>query len=169
MKKVLFSGKLLKIFTLQKKLPNGNQGYYECVGHPGGAGILPVFSNGDILLIKQLRPVVGEYLWEIPAGKLEKNEAPSKTVLRELKEETGYVAKKIKKLGEIWTTPGFCQEKIYLYLATELKLTQAEPEAHEIIELHRLSQKKIKQMIQKNIITDSKTLAALLFYFSIKV
>jgi len=163
--KNIYQGKVVSLSVLDLVLPNGVRSKVEVVGHPGGAAVLPVFPNGDILLLRQYRACLKRYIWEIPAGRLEKGEAPRQAVLRELQEETGFKARSIKKILSVWTTPGFCQEVIHLFVAKGLTLGNCLREQDEIIETHRFSAQKIKQMLKSGKIQDSKTLVALLFYF----
>jgi len=160
--KKVFNGKLLKVFTTIKKLPWGKEAYFEVVKHPGASLIVPSIGN-KIVFIRQLRPVVGKELWELPAGTLEKNETPYKCAKREVKEETGYLVKNLKKIGVIYTTPGFSDEKIHIYQAECTQKGEIDPDEDEKIEVHLFSRKKIKEMFYLGQITDSKTIAALAF------
>lgn len=160
----LYQGRVLDLNVQDYLLPNGALDTLEVIHHQGGAAVLPLFENGDLLLIKQYRAAVGQYLWEIPAGKIEAGEDPKNTAHRELIEETGYSCGELHVLGEIWTTPGFCNEKIYLYLAKNLEQSEQSLEHGEVIEIHRKTISEISSMIQRNEIPDSKTLIALQNY-----
>ncbi|MBI2336537.1 MAG: NUDIX hydrolase [Deltaproteobacteria bacterium] len=164
--KNIYKGKIVSLSILDLVLPNGVSTKVEVVGHPGGAAVLPVFPNGDILLLRQYRACLNQYIWEIPAGRLEKGEIPRQTVLRELQEETGFKARSIKKILSIWTTPGFCQEVIHLFVAKGLILGKCSQERDEIIETHRFSVQKIKQLLKSGKIQDGKTLVALFYYLT---
>jgi ADP-ribose pyrophosphatase len=113
---IIYQGKIIKVKELDIKLPNGLMGKREIVEHPGAVAILTTTKDGKIVLIKQFRKACEEILWEIPAGKLEKGEAPLDCAKRELKEETGYTARNWALLGKFYTSPGFCNELIYTSL-----------------------------------------------------
>lgn len=165
----IFQGKFLRVVQEEVLLPNGHRTSVDMVFHPGGACVLPIFDNGDILLIRQYRHAVQNYLWEIPAGKLNLNEDPLACAKRELEEEAGLQAKTWKKLISIYTTPGFCDEVLHIYSATGLTQVPTRQEAGEIMTIHRLDRKKIHAMLQQGEIIDSKTLAALFVFLNFMV
>ena len=109
-----FKGKLLKVFLKNILLPNGYLATFEIVKHRGAVLIVPLLANNKVILLRQLRPVIGRYIYELPAGTLEKQESPLACAKREIIEETGYRAKKITKLGEIFPVPGCSTEKIIM-------------------------------------------------------
>lgn len=164
MKRKVFSGRLLKVFVRPVKYAKCDV-KLEYIEHPGAVLIIPVLNNGDIIMIKQFRPVVNSYIWELPAGTLEKNESPVNCAKRELIEEVGYKTNKIKKLGSIYPCPGYSNEKILIYKATALVKTNRNVMEDEIIEEHVLKISEIKKLISNGKIVDSKTLAALLMLF----
>ena len=131
--------------------------------HPGASAIVPMLDDGRIVLIKQYRHAVGGYIYEVPAGKLDNNEAPEDCAKRELIEEIGYRAGQLEKLISIHTTPGFCNEMIHIYLATELQKDQVNHEPNEVIEIEYFTKIEIKEMINSGKITDAKTLVGLLY------
>jgi ADP-ribose pyrophosphatase len=141
----------------------GDQGWYtyQIVRHPGGAAILPWHEDGTITLIRQLRPAVGDFLLELPAGRLSPGEDPKLAAERELIEETGLVASSIMSLGVLHSSPGVFDEVIHLYLATELTQGEAAPEAYEDISCVRLPLEEALNLAALGGITDGKTLAAL--------
>ncbi|MDO8644225.1 MAG: NUDIX hydrolase [bacterium] len=161
----IFKGRVITACSERVTLPNGIQTDFDIVKHPGGACVLCVFENGDILLIRQYRNPAKDYLWEFPAGRLEKKEDPLNCAKRELQEEAGIEAKEWKKLGVIYTSPGFCDEQIHLFLATGLKEVEKALEPYEVIVMHRLSEKKVREMMVAGEIRDGKTLAALALYW----
>ncbi|MFH1837015.1 MAG: NUDIX hydrolase [Candidatus Omnitrophota bacterium] len=161
-KKTVFSGRLLKVYTSRKKLPQGKTGYFEEVEHPGAALIVPFVGN-KILFLRQYRGVIGKYIWELPAGKLDSKETPYSCAKRELLEETGYTGKNIKKVGFIYTTPGFCDEKIHIFRADCFEKKKTNKEKDEVIKVTLLDKKRIKELFRKGRITDSKTIAGLSF------
>ena len=139
-------------------LPDGRVRTREYITHPGAVGIHAFESPNKILLVKQYRYPVGEFTYEIPAGKLAKGEDPLKCAKRELEEETGFIARKIRKLLTYWPTAAFSQEVIHLYVAEGLKATHMNPDDDELIELVKVSPKKLGSMIKQGKIKDSKTL-----------
>ena len=159
-KKSVFDGKLLKVFRSRKALPQGRVGYFEEIEHPGAALVVP-FVGKKILFLRQYRGVIGKYIWELPAGKLDPEESPLACAKRELLEETGYIAEKIERAGYIYTTPGFCNEKIYIFKAVCSKEGRTKKEKDEIIKTKLLYRGHIKKLFRKSRINDSKTIAAL--------
>src|SRR6059058_2182331 len=134
----------------------------EVVHHPGSAVILPAFDDGTIALVRQYRHPAVKYLLELPAGTLNDREPPEAGAARELEEELGLVAGKLEKLCEFFVSPGFCEEKMWLYLATDLKETKQRLEEDELIEVVRLPIDRALQMITDGEIEDAKTIIGLL-------
>jgi ADP-ribose pyrophosphatase len=130
--------------------------------HPGAAAAVPLHEDGTITILRQYRHAVGGWIWEVPAGKLDKpGEDPLQCAQRELAEEAGLAAERWHKLGSIYTTPGFCDEIIHLFLARDLSDVQREPEVDEVIEVHRMSLPEALAKIPTEEIRDTKTLGAL--------
>jgi ADP-ribose pyrophosphatase len=156
-----------RIFHVRKErwqAPNGSTFERDTVVHPGAVAIAPFDEKGRLLLIRQFRPATQDWMLEIPAGTLEKGEQPLACAKRELIEEIGFSAKKWKKLGCIFTAPGFCSEKIYLFKAEDMKPAFAEKDEDEHIEEPiRLTKKEVRTAIAKGKIIDAKTLSALMF------
>ncbi len=139
---------------------SGNKGLRQVAEHPGGAVVFPVTDDKKIVLVKQYRYAVDEWLLEGAAGKLEPGEDPAHCAERELKEETGYTASKIEKLGEVFSSPGFCDEKLYLYVATGLtKGEHAREEGEEGMEVFEYTMSELDELIRNDVITDAKTIA----------
>jgi ADP-ribose pyrophosphatase len=157
-----FEGKAIGFRTDEVRIPGGGIRTREYITHPGAVGVLAFESPNKILLVKQYRYPVGEFTLEIPAGKLGKGENPNDCVRRELEEETGFVAKKIRKLTSYWPTAAFSQEVIHLYVAEGLRPTQMNPDDDEFIELVRVSPKHLESLIRQGKIRDSKTLISFL-------
>ena len=134
----------------------------EVVHHPGSAVILPAFDDGTIGLVRQYRHPAVKYLLELPAGTLNKQESPEVGAARELEEELGIVAGRLEKLSEFFVSPGFCAEKMWLYLATELTPTAQKLDEDELIEIVRLPIQGALQMISDGEIEDAKTIIGLL-------
>jgi ADP-ribose pyrophosphatase len=155
-------GKAIGFRMDEIRLPDGRLRTREYITHPGAVGVLAFESPNKIILVKQFRYPVDEFTLEIPAGKLAKGEDPLHCVKRELEEETGFVAKKIRKLFSYWPTAAFSQEVIHLYVAEGLRPTQMNPDDDELIELVRVSPKELESLIRRGKIQDSKTLISFL-------
>ena len=160
--KTLFEGNILTLSLDTVKLPDGRHATREMVTHPGAVGIVPVTGDGKIVMVKQYRYPIGQITLEIPAGKLEAGEEIETCAKRELVEETGFVAGQIKKVTAIYTTPGFSNEIIHLYLAKDLKKAQQQLDDDEFINVEYYSPKEIKQLIREGVICDAKSLVGLL-------
>ena len=158
----IFEGKIINLRVDTVELPNKKYAKREIVEHRGAAGIVAI-DNNEIILIKQYRKAVEDFIYEIPAGKLELNEDPLSCANRELIEETGYCSNNIEKLTEFYTSPGFCNEKIYLFKATELKQVGNKLDEDEFIDVIRVSIEEAKEMIKQNKIMDAKTQLAILY------
>lgn len=161
--KILFSGKLLKVSLRKERLPNGYMGHFEMITHPGAALIIPFLSKDKIIMLRQLRPVIGEYIYELPAGTLGKDEAPLACAKREIIEETGYSGNKFTLLGSIYPVPGYSTEKIFIYKAEGLKEIERTPEEDEVIETMILSKTEVRRLFRRGKFTDAKTIAGLAF------
>ena len=159
----VFSGKLLKVYVGKVRLPNGYLATFEMIKHPGAALIIPFLTKNKIIMLRQLRPVIGSYIYELPAGTLDKNESPHSCAKREIIEETGYSAKSLKLLGSIYPVPGYSTERIFIYKATGLKFQQREMEKDEVIESRVYSKTQVRKLFKSGRIVDAKTIAALAF------
>lgn len=160
--KKIYSGKVFDI-QVDNIIYNGteNKGIREIVIHPGGAVIAAETDDKKLLMVKQFRYPLEKVLWEFPAGKLDKNEPPETCAIRELREETGFIASEIKQLGKIATSPGFCSEILYLFYAKNLQQGKTEREEGELeMSVESFSYKEINQMILNNEIIDAKTICA---------
>ena len=160
-KKLIHQGNHISLYQQKVLLPNEKHTFYDVVAHPGGAVMAAINSENKLCLITQSRPAVGGEIWEFPAGCLELNETPLTTAKRELEEETGFIAEHWHELGMIVSTPGFCDEKLYLFAATGLTETTTNFDAEEQIESHWLSIKEIEDKVAHCIINDAKTLSLL--------
>jgi ADP-ribose pyrophosphatase len=134
----------------------------EVVRHPGGAAVVAYFEDGTVALVSQYRHPTVRYLLELPAGKLDPGERPEETAARELEEELGVVAGRLEQLTEFYTTPGFCAEKLWVFLATDLSETARRCEEDEMIEVVRLPYARALEMIASREIEDAKTIIGLL-------
>lgn len=159
---LVFDGDLLKVHKDSVLLPNGKTATREWIKHPGAAAVVPVLADGRIVMVKQYRYPVGKVTLEIPAGKLDLNEAPEICARRELKEETGFEASVLEKLSAIGTTMAFSDEMIHLYIATDLTKGESCPDEDEFINTVALTPEEIQELILDGGIYDAKTVAALL-------
>lgn len=155
---LLFSGRILKLRLDQVSLPDGRSATREVVEHPGAVAIVPINGQGEIILVRQYRHPVGKILLEIPAGKLDPGESPETCAARELEEETGYTAGDLRPLASIYTTPGFSNEKIHIYLARNLTASVQRPDADEFIQVEAYSPGQIKDFLADGRICDAKTM-----------
>jgi ADP-ribose pyrophosphatase len=160
----LYAGKVLRLCREVHTLPNGRTGHFEILHHSGGAAILPILPNGEVLLIRQFRPVAGKMVIEIPAGRLDAGEAPADCARRELEEETGYCAGKLIALGSTLPSVGYTDERIHLFAACDLTPGTLAQEHHEFIEFLPMSLDEAVMMAADGRIDDAKTQLALLLY-----
>ena len=160
----IFKGRVIRLVNRDLVLPNGRNTTYSIVEHPGAVAIVPVFENGDVILLKQFRPSIGAEIYEIPAGTLEEGESPLATAKREIVEETGYKARTWEKIAEFYTAPGFCTELMHVFVAKGLSPAHAEGDADEILKPIRMSLAKALEMVRKKKVRDAKSIAGLLIY-----
>ena len=159
----VFDGQLLHVHKDVVKLPNGREAVREWIKHPGAAAVIPVFPNGDIIMVRQYRHPMQQVTLEIPAGKLDApDEDPLACAHRELKEETGYRAETMIKLATIATTVGFSNERIHIYAARQLTAGQQCPDEDEFINTAALPLQKALAMIADGTIYDAKSVTAIL-------
>ncbi len=144
--------------------PSGVRTTREMITHPGSVVILPVLRDGRILLIQQYRYAARQYLWELVAGRIDPGENPRQAAARELIEETGYRAKRLRIFLEFFPTPGFLEEKMFLLLAEGLTPGKAQPEEDEKIVARAYNHKQLEEMIRKGKLRDAKTIAGILYY-----
>lgn len=160
--RMVYEGRIVRLGIESLTLPNDAEVELEIVRHPGGAAVVALDDRQHVCLLRQYRHAAGGWLWELPAGKLEKDEEPQTTAARELAEEAGVRATRWRKLGSVLTTPGFCDETIHLYLAETLSPVSTRPEPHEVIEIHWLPFEKAIVQVREGIIHDAKTMLGLL-------
>ncbi|MGA8028223.1 MAG: NUDIX hydrolase [Bryobacteraceae bacterium] len=161
--KVISSRELLKnkLFTVVEEVahdPSGFEIKRSIVRHPGSAVMMAVDERERVLLVKQFRLPAERDLWEVPAGRLDPGESPLRAAKRELREETGFKAKKWMKLSSFWASPGYIDEKMHLFLATELTEGEQEPMDDERIEIRWFSKQELGGLIREGKILDAKTM-----------
>ncbi len=159
----IYKGKIFKITKDDVELSDGYKTIREVVHHNGGVVIAAEDENGKILMVRQFRYPTKEVLYELPAGKLDKEgETIFDAAKRELEEETGYIASEWQELGFIWTTPGFCSEKLYLFKASNLTCANQHTDKGEILEYTKIDKEEVFKMIKDGRINDAKSISALM-------
>ncbi len=147
-------------------IPNGNIVKFDHIDHKGAAAVIPILEDGRIIMVRQFRNSIDRHTWEIPAGGLDSRKEPTiKAARRELEEETGYTTdKELELLISINTTPAFCNEKIDIYVATDLKPGKQHLDEDEVLSYKSFAIDEIKEMIFSGKMTDAKTIAAIMSY-----
>lgn len=161
-KQDIFRGRIVYLHVDKVALPNGERAVREIVEHPGGVTILPVDENGMVTCVRQFRYAFGEVLLEAPAGKLEEGETPLNCAVRELSEETGLQAEEFIDLGAVMPSPGYCKERLYIYLALGLHGGAAHPDADEFLAVERHSLDELTELAMSGALQDAKTVIAVL-------
>lgn len=170
----MYTGRVISLDVDEVRFPDGSIGSLEMIRHPGASAIVPLIGAPDdpdpeLVLIRQYRYAAEQYLYEIPAGRLDPGETPADCASRELLEETGYTAQRVIPLFTMFTTPGFTDEKIHLFLATGLTAGQHQREADEFLELVPTKLSRALSMIEQGEIQDAKTALALLYTAGFKL
>ena len=160
-RRTIHSGAVVNLGLETVKLPNGEILALEIVRHPGGSVVVAMDDNDRVCLIRQFRHAAGGWIWEFPAGVLELHEDPKSAAERELREESGCQAGSLVSLGSTLTTPGFCTERLHIFLARDVVLGEAKPEQHEFIETHWLPLDTVRKMAAAGEIDDAKSIVAL--------
>jgi ADP-ribose pyrophosphatase len=163
-----YTGRIVNLDRDAVRFPDGSTGRLEMIRHPGASAVVPFLDNPlaadpELVLIRQFRHAADGFVWEVPAGRLDPGETPEHCARREMEEEAGLVAGELRRLGTIYTTPGFTDERIHLFLAEGVAFGAARPEADEFVEVHRLRWSRVRAMVCGGDIVDGKTLACLLF------
>lgn len=158
----IFKGVVFDVERDRLREESGIEIVRDVVRHPGGAGALPLFDDGRVALVKQYRHPARRELLEIPAGRIEDGETPAACATREVEQEIGFRVGRMKKLTEFYSTPGFCEERLYIYLATELTPGSQDLDHDELIEIVHLPLDEAVRMAERGEIEDSKTIIALL-------
>jgi len=155
-------GAQFELVTETVELPNGRRATLDVVRHPGAAAIVPFLAPDRVLMIRQWRHAVSDYLFEVPAGKLDPGEAPEACAMRELEEETGYRAGRLEKLTSIIVSPGFTDEVIHLFAAFDLEASRQQLEPDEVIELVPMDLAEALDQVRSGQLRDAKSAMALL-------
>jgi ADP-ribose pyrophosphatase len=158
----VFQGRIVDLAVDRVRLPNGNVCELELIRHPGAAAVVPVEADGSVVLVRQYRYATGRWLLEVPAGKLDGDEAPELCATREVDEEIGFKVGSLSPLGWIWTTPGFTDEQIWLFLATELSPSRAALQPDEILTVKKMPLAEAVELALSGEIHDAKSVCALL-------
>lgn len=157
-----YQGIIVRVRLDEVELHTGRKSWREVVEHPGGVGLLPIDDEGNCYVVRQFRYPFGRMLLEIPAGKREKGEDPLVCAVRELSEETGLEAGELVDLGACYTSPGFCTEVLYVYLALDLKAGRSHPDEGEYLNVEKIPLRTLSEMVMRNEIADAKTVIAVL-------
>ncbi|HWB40544.1 MAG TPA: NUDIX hydrolase [Gemmatimonadales bacterium] len=169
----LHSGRIVNLDLDTVRFPDDSLGQLEMLRHPGASAVVPFLdppggADPRVLLIRQFRHAAEGYIWEVPAGRLDPGERPEACAARELEEETGMRARRLERLTTIFTTPGFTDERIHLFLAEGLEPGAEHREADEFMELHTLRWSEVLGMVERGEVSDGKTLVSLLFVQSFR-
>lgn len=164
----MYSGRIINLDVDTVRFPNGTTGELEMIRHPGASAVVPFLTDpaGEdpmVLLIRQYRYAAERYLYEVPAGRLDPGEAPEACARRELREETGCTAERVEHLFTMYTTPGFTDEKIHLFMAVGITRGENAREADEFIEVETMPLSRALSLVEQGEIQDAKTALALLY------
>jgi len=162
--KIIYQGKIFGIRRDEVIEPSGVRATREVITHPGSVVVLPVLPDGRILMIRQYRHAARQYLWELVAGRIDAGESPRKAAARELIEETGYRARKFRIFLDVFPTPGFLEERMFILLAEGLTAGVAKPEEDEKIVSRTYNRKQLEEMIRRGKLRDAKSIAGILYY-----
>jgi ADP-ribose pyrophosphatase len=160
----LYEGNVFSVRRDRLSEPGGIRVTRDIVVHRGSVVVLPVFSDGSILLVRQYRHAIGNFLWELVAGRVEAGESRAAAARRELAEETGYTARRVKQILELFPSPGFVTERMWIFAAAGLQPGRARPEDDERISKRKFSLAALERMIRRGSLHDAKSVAAILFY-----
>lgn len=163
--KIIYKGPVFGVRRDEVIEPSGVRTTREVITHPGSVVVLPVLPDKRILLIRQYRHAARQYLWELVAGRIDASEKPREAAARELIEETGYRAKRFQVFLDVFPTPGFLEERMFLLLAEGLTAGKAEPEEDEKIVSRAYDRKQLEEMIRRGKLRDAKSIAGILFYY----
>ncbi len=158
----IYQARVFRLCRETVKLPNGVSATLDIIHHPGSSAIVPLLPDGRVVMTRQYRQPLRDFLWEIPAGTLNPGEDPLECAKRELVEEVGYQARQLAKLAEIITAPGYCDERVHIYLATELEPASQNLDSDEVLEVAHVPLDETLLMIRDGRIRDAMTIVGLL-------
>ena len=159
--KLLYSSLRLSLYSRKVELPNGYEAHLDVIKHPGAALVIPFVENSKVIILRQLRPVINSYLYELPAGTRDNSESPLLCAKREIIEETGFKAGKMNLLGRIFPVPGYSTEEIFIYKASKLvRNTSHHVEKDEILSSIIVDRPKVQRLFRSKKILDAKTICA---------
>ena len=164
-REMLWHGKVFDLIREEIVLPTRRKTTVEVIRHPGSASIVPLLNDGRVVLIQQFRPSLEQVIWEIPAGTLGPGEDPLGCARRELMEECGYQGNRFERLGEILPAPGYCDERIHLFVATDLTPCAQHLDEDECLTIHPLPFEEVLDMIRRGEIQDATTIVGLLLAY----
>jgi ADP-ribose pyrophosphatase len=159
--RILWHGKTFDLISEDQVLPNGKPVTVEVIRHPGSSGVVPLLEEGKVVLIRQYRPAVGDYLWEIPAGTLRSGEDPLACAIRELREECGLEGDRFDKLGVIAMAAGYSNERIHLFMATGIRPGEQHLDEDELLTTHVFPFDDVMRMIERGEIHEAMTIIGL--------
>jgi ADP-ribose pyrophosphatase len=162
---IIYKGPVFGVRRDEVLEPGGVRTVREVITHPGSVVVLPVLPDGRVLLIRQYRHATRQYLWELVAGRIDSGENVRQAAARELIEETGYRAARFRVFLDVFPTPGFLEERMYILLAEKLTPGEAQPEEDEKITARAFAPAALERMIRQNELRDAKSIAGLLYYF----
>ena len=157
----VFDGKLLQVYVDEARLPDHSKSGREWIKHPGACAVVPIFENGDIMLIRQFRYPMAQIFYEVPAGKIDPGETPDETAKRELLEEAGIESNKLDYIGHFYPAIGYADEIIHIYAAQQLSQIQQNTDADEFLENERIQFEEAIHMISTGEVNDGKTIVCL--------
>lgn len=160
----LYKGRIIDLHLQTVELPNGKTAKRELVRHPGAVAILPLTHDGKLIVVEQFRKALDRSIIETPAGKLEKNEDPFLCAMRELREETGYTPARMEHLVSFYTSPGFADEIIHLYIAYDCIPGETQLDEDEFVELLTITLTEARQLIKEQRIIDAKTILSIYYW-----
>ena len=158
----IFDGKIVQVRVDTVRLPDGREATREVVEHSTSVVVVPIDGEDNVILVRQYRYPVGAALLEAPAGMVEETESPEDCAQREFQEEAGYLSRQLKSLGCFWSSPGFCTELMYAYVARDLSPSRLTPDADENIQIEKVPLSQVTELVRTGEIEDAKTIAALL-------
>ncbi len=161
MKEVIYHGRVFDLYREETTLPNGKKMTAEFIHHPGSSGVIPLMDENSVVLIHQYRPILKDFIWEIPSGTMLPGEDPLTCAKRELEEECGLLSRRFEKLGEILVAPWHSDEQTNLFLAKELTPCEQKLDENEILTTHIISFDQAMKMIEKGEIRDATTILGL--------